>query len=95
MRTAPSKQTLNSIRGTDRHRPNNPMQTKIKQSRFRLTRAVLAQAAADAAAKGDTITAMKFAAYLDQSAGYSAPNQRQRRKLRRQRWAAGDRRAFC
>lgn len=68
---------------------------KIKQSRFRLTRKVIATQASQCAADGDSIGAMKLNALLENvQPPQNTPNQRQRRKARRARWAAGDRRAF-
>lgn len=65
-----------------------------RESRHKITRSAIAHMAAAALARGDAMQAQRFGQMLDRAEGHRALNQRQQRKARRQRWAAGDRRAF-
>lgn len=65
-----------------------------RQSGHKITRARAAAAWAVALARGDVMQANRFAQMLDRREHGHPPNQRQKRKARRARHAAGDRRAF-
>lgn len=64
-------------------------------SRHRFTRRVLIASAMAAMAAGDTIEANRILSMIGNDETKPSVSQAKKRRQQRQRWAAGDRHAFC